>query len=62
MNNEVIKKTDKDSFFKTVKVGNSRYNSESLEINGHDVLQVMKLNDNFVVIEYGTYKEEITWN
>ncbi len=58
MNNEVIKKTNKDSFFKTVKAGNPRYKSESLEINGHDVLQVMKLNDNFVVIEYGTYKEE----
>ena len=57
MSNEVIKKTDKDSFFKTVKVANPRYNSESLEINGHDVLQVMKLNDNFIVIEYGTYKE-----
>ena len=58
MNNEVIKKTNKGSFFKTVNVGNYRYKSENLEINGHDVLQVMKLNDNFVVIEYGTYKEE----
>ena len=57
MSKEVIKKTEKNSFFRTVKTASNRYNWESLEISGYDVLQIMKLSETYVVIEYGVYKE-----
>lgn len=58
MSKEVIKKTQKHSFFRTVKTASSRYNWESLEISDYDVLQIMKLSETHVVIEYGMYEEE----
>ena len=57
MSNEVIKKTERYSFFRTVKTASNRYNWESLEIPDYDVLQIMKLSETHVVIEYGVYKE-----
>lgn len=57
MSKEVIKKTEKHSFFRTVKTGSNRYNWESLEISDYDVLQIMKLSETHVVIEYGVYEE-----
>ena len=55
---EVIKKTEKHSFFRTVTTGSNRYNWESLEIPNYDVLQIMKLSERHVVIEYGKYEED----
>ena len=57
MSKEVIKKTEKHSFFRTVKTASNRYNWESLEISDYDVLQIMKLSETHVVIEYGVYEE-----
>lgn len=57
MSKEVIKKTVKHSFFRTVKTASNRYNWESLEIPDYDVLQIMKLSETHVVIEYGVYEE-----
>ena len=57
MSKEVIKKTEKNSFFRTVNTASNRYSWESLEIPDYDVLQIMKLSETHVVIEYGVYKE-----
>ena len=57
MSKEVIKKTEKHSFFRTVKTASNRYNWESLEISDYDVLQIMKISETHVVIEYGVYEE-----
>ena len=57
MSKEVIKKTEKHSFFRTVNTASNRYSWESLEIPDYDVLQIMKLSETHVVIEYGVYKE-----
>ena len=57
MSKEVMKKTGKHSFFRTVKTGSNKYNWQSLEIPDYDVLQIMKLSETHVVIEYGVYKE-----
>ena len=57
MSKEVIKKTEKHSFFRTVKTASNRFNWESLEIKDYDVLQVMKLSETHLIIEYGEYKE-----
>ena len=57
MSKEVIKKTEKHSFFRTVKTASNRYNWESLEVSDYDVLQIMKLSETHVVVEYGVYEE-----
>ena len=57
MSKEVIKKTKRRSFFRTVKTGSNKYNWQSLEIPDYDVLQVMKLSETHVVVEYGVYEE-----
>ena len=58
MSKEVIKKTGKHSFFRTVATASNRYDWQSLEIANYDVLQVMKLSETHVVIEYGVYEDK----
>ena len=57
MSKEVIKKTKRRSFFRSVKTGSNKYNWQTLEIPDYDVLQVMKLSETHVVIEYGVYED-----
>lgn len=57
--NSIMKKTNKDSFFRVVKTANPRYSAATLENGGYEVLQVMPLNEQFVIVEYGIFTEEL---